>query len=172
MSYDRNRARTTLEELLDLAGVKPDRIDEEEDQLLEQEAETDYEVENLSEAAEDDEEEEGEDNPEIPAPATVKKGKGKEEEEEPKEPEEEPEEKEKKKKKEEPEEEDGELHDTWTVNIKTGGKFKFEMYENYFYVWYRSKKSERIEIPPKFKAMRKEMAKLFNEIMTYVEKAS
>lgn len=65
-----------------------------------------------------------------------------------------------------------ELGDTWEINIKSGGKFKFEMYENYLYVWYRSKKSERIDLPSKLRPLRKEMAKMFNEILSYVEKAS
>lgn len=161
MSFDKNRARATLEELLELAGVKPELSEEEEEEKPQEEIEAGYIEEDLSEA----EEEGAEQDPEIPEPKPTGK---KREEPEDKEKEEEPEEKEEE---EEPEDEE-ELHDTWEVSIKTGGKFKFEMYENYFYIWYRSKKSERIEIPAKFKAMRKEMARLFNKIMIYVEKAS
>jgi hypothetical protein len=159
MSFDKTRARATLEELLELAGVPQPKLFENREQ--QEEIEADYIEEDLSEAEDEPGEEPEEDEPEA-EPMKPPKGKKKEEpedEDEPEEGEEEPKDSE-------------ELHDTWTVAIKTGGKFKFEMYENYFYVWYRSKKSERIDIPPKFKAFRKEMAKLFNEIMTYVEKAS
>jgi cobalamin biosynthesis protein CobT len=163
MSFDKNRARATLDELLELSGIKPELFEDDQQSQLD-EIEPDYIEENLSEA--EDEEEREKQDPEIPEPKAVGKKRGEPEEAEE---EEEPEDKEEPEEKEEDEEE---LHDTWEISIKTGGKFKFEMYENYFYVWYRNKKSERIEIPAKFKAMRKELARLVNKIMTYVEKAS
>jgi len=158
MSFDKTRARATLEELLDLAGVPQPELFENRGQ--QEEIEADYIEEDLSEADDEPGEEPDEEEPEA-EPMKAPKRKGEPDDDDEEEPEE----------KEAPEDKE-ELHDTWTVTIKTGGKFKFEMYENYFYIWYRSKKSERIDIPPKFKAFRKEMAKLFNEIMTYVEKAS
>lgn len=85
---------------------------------------------------------------------------------------EEPEEKKEKEEKDSSDEEEEELGDTWEINVKTAGKFKFEMFENYLYVYYRNKKSEKIEIPSRLRSLRREMASLFNKILTHVENAS
>lgn len=77
--------------------------------------------------------------------------------------------------KEEPEEEpepEEELADKWEIDIKTSSKFKFEMHENYIYVWYRNKRSDKIQIPTRLRGMRKLVSELFNKILSHVEKVS
>lgn len=65
-----------------------------------------------------------------------------------------------------------ELADSWEIDIKTSSKFKFEMHENYIYVWYRSRRSEKIPIPTRLRPMSKPMSELFNKMMSHIEKVS
>jgi hypothetical protein len=85
-------------------------------------------------------------------------------------------EKEEEKPKEDKEEKDDEpeeeLADEWEINVKTSSKFKFEMHENYIYVWYRQRRSQKIPIPPRLRQTRELMSKLFNDMLSHVEKVS
>ena len=65
-----------------------------------------------------------------------------------------------------------ELADSWEIEIKTSSKFKFEMHENYIYVWYRSRRSDKIPIPTRLRAMSKPVSELFNKMMSHIEKVS
>ena len=77
MSFDKTRARATLEELLDLAGVPQPELFENRDQQQE-EIEADYIEEDLSEA--DDAEPGEEPDEDEPEAETMKPPKGKKEE--------------------------------------------------------------------------------------------
>jgi len=70
---------------------------------------------------------------------------------------------------EEPEEE---LHDEWEKKIRTGSNFKIQIHENYLYVWYRNKKSAKIQIPPKIRQYRELFSSLLDKIMSHMEKVS
>ena len=107
--------------------------------------------------AEDDEDETGEDDlgmPKIPGPDAP----GDDEEE-----------KDDDEKSDEPEEE---LQDQWEKDFRTGSKLKIEFHENYIYVWYRNKRSPKIQIPPILRKNRKMVSELFEKILAHVEKVS
>ena len=72
-------------------------------------------------------------------------------------------------KSDEPEEE---LHDEWEKDLRTGSKFRIEFHENYVYVWYRNKRSAKIQIPPVLRKNKKLVSELFEQIMSHVEKVS
>lgn len=61
-----------------------------------------------------------------------------------------------------------ELADSWEKEIATGGKFKIDIHENYIYVTYRSRRSRKIEVPPKLKPYRALYSSLFEKIMSHV----
>jgi hypothetical protein len=89
------------------------------------------------------------------------------------EPKDEPEEKkDKEAEKDQEKEPETELADSWEIDIKTSSKFKFEMHENYIYVWYRSRRSDKIPIPTRLRAMSKPVSELFNKMMSHIEKVS
>lgn len=69
----------------------------------------------------------------------------------------------------EPEEE---LHDEWEKDFRTGSKFKIQVHENYIYVWYRNKRSPKIQIAPKLRPYRDLFSELFEKILSHVEKVS
>jgi len=72
-------------------------------------------------------------------------------------------------KSDEPEEE---LHDEWEKDFRTGSKFKIQVHENYIYVWYRNKRSPKIQIAPKLRPYRDLFSELFEKILSHVEKVS
>lgn len=72
-------------------------------------------------------------------------------------------------KSDEPEEE---LQDQWEKDFRTGSKLKIEFHENYIYVWYRNKRSPKIQIPPVLRKNRKMVSELFEKILAHVEKVS
>lgn len=72
-------------------------------------------------------------------------------------------------KSDEPEEE---LHDEWEKDFRTGSKFKIQVHENYIYVWYRNKRSPKIQIAPKLRPYRNLFSTLFEKILSHVEKVS
>ena len=146
---DKKNYSNTLSELLELSGIKIEEEIEEELSHIDEAAPE--EPEGMEEPEEDDEKS-----------ATHHKRSGAKEIEPS--PEEEA--------GEEEEEEEEELADTWEIQIKTGSKLKFEMFENYLYIWYRNRKSPRIDISSKIRPQRKIVAALFNKILTYVEKVS
>jgi len=109
----------------------------------------------------DEQDEEGdEDKVRMPKIPDVKKAKDKEDDEEPKEDDEKP---------DEPEEE---LHDEWEKDFRTGSKFRIQVHENYIYVWYRNKRSPKIQIAPKIRPYRNLFSALFEKILSHVEKVS
>lgn len=71
-----------------------------------------------------------------------------------------------------PEEPDEELQDEWEKTISTAGKFKIQWTDNYVYVWYRNKRSQKIAIPPKLKPQRARVSNLLNKILSHVEEVS
>lgn len=73
------------------------------------------------------------------------------------------------KKDDEPEEE---LQDEWEKDIRTSSKFKIQIHENYIYVWYRNKKSQKIQVPAKLKPYSDLVSGLLEKIMAHVEKVS
>jgi hypothetical protein len=107
--------------------------------------------------------EEAEEEPEVDQP----------EAEEP-EPEPEPEAEEPAPKKEEPKDKkpEEELHDEWEKKIRTGSTFKVQIHENYLYVWYRNKKSQKIAIPPKLREHREVISSFLESIFDHIEKVS
>lgn len=70
------------------------------------------------------------------------------------------------------EEPDEELQDEWEKTISTAGKFKIQWTDNYVYVWYRNKRSQKITIPPKLKPQRARVSALLNKILSHVEEVS
>jgi len=73
------------------------------------------------------------------------------------------------KKNEKPE---SELADSWEIDVGTAGKIKFDMHENYMYMWYRNRRSNKIMIPSKLRPYAKVVSELFNELLSHVEKVS
>jgi hypothetical protein len=73
------------------------------------------------------------------------------------------------KKDEEPEEE---LKDEWEKDFRTGSKFKIQIHENYIYVWYRNKRSAKLQVPPKLRPYRDLFSELMEKILAHVEKVS
>lgn len=67
---------------------------------------------------------------------------------------------------------EAELEDSWEKEFRTGSKFKIQIHENYIYVWYRNKRSQKIKVPPKLKPYRALYSSLFEKILAHVEKAS
>jgi len=108
--------------------------------------------------------EEQETDLDMPPAAPAKKEEPKETPKEPEPPKEKETEKD-----EEPEEE---LEDEWEKDIRTSSKFKVQFHENYIYVWYRNKKSQKIQVPPKLKPYYELVSELFEKIMAHVEKVS
>jgi len=106
---------------------------------------------------EQDDEEGDEDKVEIPKISDVRKARDNKDDEEPKEDDDEPEE---------------ELHDEWEKDFKTGSKFKIQIHENYIYVWYRNKRSPKIQIAPKLRPYRNLFSELIEKILSHVEKVS
>lgn len=77
-------------------------------------------------------------------------------------------------KKEEPEkdEEDGEINDEWSSKINSKGEFKIEFYNNFIYVYYKNRRSQRISIDAKLKPYKKIVSKFVNKIFDHIEKKS
>jgi hypothetical protein len=73
------------------------------------------------------------------------------------------------KKDETPEEE---LSDTWEITVGTPGTVKVEWHETYLWVWYRKRKSEKMQIPNKLRPYRKQLAEFMHKILSYVERVS
>ena len=69
----------------------------------------------------------------------------------------------------EPEEE---LSDDWEITIGTTGTIKVEWHESYVYVWYRKRKSEKMQIPNKLRPYKDEVSEFMNKILSYVERVS
>lgn len=67
---------------------------------------------------------------------------------------------------------EGELEDSWEKEFRTGSKFKIQIHDNYIYVWYRNKRSQKIKVPPKLKPYRALYSSLFEKILAHVQKAS
>jgi len=76
--------------------------------------------------------------------------------------------------KEEPEkdENDGEINDEWSSKINSKGEFKIEFYNNFVYVYYKNRRSQRISIDPKVKPYKKIVSKFVNKIFDHIEKKS
>ena len=107
---------------------------------------------------EEQDDEEG-DEDKIPKISDVRKARDNKDDEEPKEEDDD----------DEPEEE---LHDEWEKDFKTGSKFKIQIHENYIYVWYRNKRSPKIQIAPKLRPYRNLFSELIEKILSHVEKVS
>jgi len=72
-------------------------------------------------------------------------------------------------KSDEPEEE---LKDQWEKDFRTGSKFRIEFHENYAYVWYRNKRSPKLQIPDLLRKNKKLVSEFFEKILSHVEKVS
>lgn len=73
------------------------------------------------------------------------------------------------KKSDEPEEE---LHDEWEKEFRTGSKFRIEFHQNYAYVWYRNKRSGKIQIPDLLRKNKKLLSGFMEKVLSHVEKVS
>jgi hypothetical protein len=67
---------------------------------------------------------------------------------------------------------DGELHDEWSTKINSRGDFKIEFFDNFVYVYYKNKRSQRIKIDPKLKPYKKLISNFINKIFNHIEKMS
>lgn len=67
---------------------------------------------------------------------------------------------------------DEELQDEWEKSISTAGKFKIQWTDNYVWVWYKNKRSQKIAIPPKLKPHRAKISAMLNKILSHVEEVS
>lgn len=112
----------------------------------------------------EDDEEAGDDEVGMPkiSPSDIEKALGKEDDEDDKE-------KDDDEKSDEPEEE---LEDQWEKDFRTGSKFRIEFHENYVYVWYRNKRSSKIQIPDLLRKNKKLVSELFEKLLSHVEKVS
>ena len=67
---------------------------------------------------------------------------------------------------------ESELEDSWEIEVGTAGKIKFDMHENYMYIWYRNRRSTKIMMPSKLRPYAKQVSELFNSLLDHVEKVS
>jgi hypothetical protein len=74
--------------------------------------------------------------------------------------------------KEEKKDPESELADSWEIDVGTAGKIKFDMHQNYMYIWYRNRRSDKIMMPSKLRPYAKQVSELFNSLLDHVEKVS
>lgn len=67
---------------------------------------------------------------------------------------------------------DEELQDKWEKTISSAGTFKIEWTDNYVWVWYKNKRSQKIPIPPKLKPQRNRISSFLDKILSHVEEMS
>jgi hypothetical protein len=70
------------------------------------------------------------------------------------------------------EETDEELIDSWDVSIDSVGTIKVEFHESEVTVTFKNKESETVDIPNNLKKDVDKISKLFNKILSYVERVS